>query len=90
MNAAFAGADLPRRLRLLRELVGGRIVFTTSLGIEDQAVTHAIAEAGSTSRWSTLDTGRLFPETYELWQAPKKNTRCASRPFIPRRRPWRR
>ncbi len=84
LNAAFAGADLPRRLRLLRELVGGRIVFTTSLGIEDQAVTHAIAEAGVDFEVVTLDTGRLFPETYELWQATEEKYALRIKAFYPK------
>ena len=51
----------------LREAVDGRIVFTTSFGIEDQAITHMIREQGLDIEIVTLDTGRLFPETYELW-----------------------
>jgi phosphoadenosine phosphosulfate reductase len=63
-------ASLPPQARLaaLREALPGRIVFTTSLGIEDQAITHMIAEAGLDIGFATLDTGRLFPETYALWQ----------------------
>ena len=45
----------------------GRIVFTTSFGLEDQALTHIIAAAGLPIEIATLDTGRLFPETYALW-----------------------
>jgi phosphoadenosine phosphosulfate reductase len=43
------------------------VVFTTSFGLEDQALTHLIAEAGIDCRFATLDTGRLFPETYAVW-----------------------
>ena len=45
--------------------VPGRITFSTSLGIEDQAVTHAIAVAGKGIDIFTLDTGRHFPETLD-------------------------
>ncbi|HEV7872869.1 MAG TPA: phosphoadenylyl-sulfate reductase, partial [Enterovirga sp.] len=38
-----------------------------SLGIEDQALTHALALAKSRTEIVTLDTGRLFPETYDVW-----------------------
>ena len=46
-----------------------RLVFTTSFGLEDQAITHAIFRAGLDVHVEivTLDTGRLFPETYDLW-----------------------
>jgi phosphoadenosine phosphosulfate reductase len=55
------------RLRALRQLVGGRIVFTTSFGLEDQAITHLIARERLDIDIVTLDTGRLFPSTYKLW-----------------------
>ncbi|VGO12124.1 Thioredoxin-dependent 5'-adenylylsulfate reductase [Pontiella desulfatans] len=41
-------------------------VFATSLGEEDQVITDIIAKGGLNIPVFTLDTGRLFPETYEL------------------------
>lgn len=58
-------ADLAGRLRLIASAVAGRIVFSTSLGIEDQAILHAIAESAAPIDVFTLDTGRLFPETID-------------------------
>ena len=55
------------RLERLRRQVAGRIVFTTSFGIEDQAILHLIAERQLAIEVATLDTGRLFPSTYALW-----------------------
>ena len=52
----------------MREFVPGRIVFTTSFGIEDQWITHVIFTRGLDIEVATLDTGRLFPQTYELWE----------------------
>jgi phosphoadenosine phosphosulfate reductase len=60
--------DLDHRLRLVREFIPGRIVFTTSFGVEDQYITHAIFTQGLDIEVVTLDTGRLFPQTYELWE----------------------
>jgi phosphoadenosine phosphosulfate reductase len=59
--------DLPGRLITARRVIGGRIVFTTSFGIEDQAIAHAIFAAGLEIDVVTFDTGRLFPETIEVW-----------------------
>ncbi len=59
--------DLMERLATVRNLLRGRIVFTTSFGIEDQAIAHAIFEQALEIEVVTLDTGRLFPQTYELW-----------------------
>jgi phosphoadenosine phosphosulfate reductase len=56
-----------QRLQSLRSAIAGRIVFTTSFGAEDQVLTHLIAEAGVNIELATLDTGRLFPETYDVW-----------------------
>lgn len=54
-------------LAAARAAIDGRIVFTTSFGLEDQVITHLIAEAGLTIDIATIDTGRLFAETYEVW-----------------------
>ena len=42
-------------------------VFSTSFGIEDQVITDLIAQHAPGVNIFTLDTGRLFPETYSLW-----------------------
>ena len=42
-------------------------VFSTSFGIEDQVITDLIAQHAVGVNIFTLDTGRLFPETYSLW-----------------------
>ncbi|MCM2476575.1 phosphoadenylyl-sulfate reductase [Rhizobium sp. CG5] len=65
LDATLAGLDLTARLRLVAEL-GGRAVFTTSLGIEDQVITAAIGLAGLPIEVATLETGRLFPQTVAL------------------------
>jgi phosphoadenosine phosphosulfate reductase len=56
------------RLRLATESVRGRIVFTTSFGIEDQLIAHHIFTERLPIEVCTLDTGRLFPETHLVWQ----------------------
>ena len=57
---------LPDRIREIHRRVEGRIAFSTSLGLEDQAILHAIAESGIDDiDVFTLDTGRLFPEVLE-------------------------
>jgi len=66
--AAPAGATLPDRLRSIAATFGGRIVFTTSFGIEDQLIAHHIVTEQLPIEVVTLDTGRLFPSTYKLWQ----------------------
>ncbi len=61
----------------------GRIVFTTSFGIEDQALTHAIVAEKLNIEFATLDTGRLFPETYDLWARTEKKYGLRIKAFYP-------
>jgi phosphoadenosine phosphosulfate reductase len=44
----------------------GKVTFSSSLGAEDQVITWMIANETLPVRIFTLDTGRLFPETYDL------------------------
>jgi phosphoadenosine phosphosulfate reductase len=67
LTGGSARLDLPERLAVVRREIRGRIVFTTSFGIEDQAIAHGIFTEGLEIDVVTLDTGRLFPETLEVW-----------------------
>ena len=49
-----------------------KITFATSLGEEDQVITDMIAKTASGIEVFTLDTGRLFAETYELMAKNQK------------------
>ncbi|MCX6236027.1 MAG: phosphoadenylyl-sulfate reductase [Bacteroidia bacterium] len=44
----------------------GKIALSSSLGIEDQVLTHMVCDIDKTAKIFTLDTGRLFSETYDL------------------------
>lgn len=83
LNYQFQKLEPYQRLCLLRRSLPGRLVFTTSFGIEDQAITHLIASAGLDIALATLDTGRLFPETYELWAATERRYGLRIEPFLP-------
>jgi phosphoadenosine phosphosulfate reductase len=61
------GLNLSYRVAAIRRIVSGRVVFTTSFTLEDQAIAHAIFSQGLAIDVLTLDTGRLFPETFEVW-----------------------
>jgi phosphoadenosine phosphosulfate reductase len=70
-NAPF-DRELMQRVTAVRKLVRGRIIFASSFGIEDQAITHAIFAQALEIDVATLDTGRLFPETYQLWMQTER------------------
>ena len=56
----------PEVIRWASRVFRSRICFATSLGAEDQVITHLLSDVGLDIRVFTLDTGRLFSETYEL------------------------
>ena len=64
---ALARLAPPERLAELRRALVGRIVFTHGFGLEGQLIFHWLCEQDLDIDVVTLDTGRLFPETYALW-----------------------
>ncbi|MBW4889558.1 phosphoadenylyl-sulfate reductase [Mucilaginibacter sp. HMF5004] len=54
-------------LTLLAELFPGKVIFSTSFGWEDQVISHMIFANKLPIKVFTLETGRLFPETYYVW-----------------------
>jgi phosphoadenosine phosphosulfate reductase len=44
----------------------GKVALSSSLGSEDQVLSHMLARIAPQARIFTLDTGRLFPESYDL------------------------
>jgi phosphoadenosine phosphosulfate reductase len=76
-------ADKGERLTRLLELAPGPAVLTTSFGLEDQVLTHAIAASRLPVTLATLDTGRLFPETIAVWAETERRYGAKVRAFIP-------
>jgi phosphoadenosine phosphosulfate reductase len=83
LSAGFGPLDLPARLRAIRDALPGRIALTTGFGLEGQAITHAVFESGLAIDVVTLDTGRLFPETYAVWAETEQRYRRRIRGFFP-------
>jgi len=59
-------SSLPEGLRIISNLFPGNVVFSSSLGQEDQVLTDVIFKNDLPIKIFTIDTGRLFNETYEL------------------------
>ena len=66
-NVEIAALSVPERLVHLRDKIDGAIVFTHGFGIEGQLIFHWICARDLDIDVVTIDTGRLFPETYTLW-----------------------
>jgi phosphoadenosine phosphosulfate reductase len=54
-------------LRYFVEQFPGKVIFSTSFGWEDQVITDMIFSNDLPIKVFTLETGRLFPETYYVW-----------------------
>lgn len=66
LNAELEGKSAEEVLRYFLEQYKERIALSSSLSIEDQVLTDIIVKEAPATRIFTLDTGRLFPETYQL------------------------
>ncbi|MCX6326472.1 MAG: phosphoadenylyl-sulfate reductase [Bacteroidia bacterium] len=67
LSDQLSGKTIEERLEEMVSLFRGRIIFTTSFGIEDQVIIHKIFSNNLAIKVVTLDTGRLFPETYKAF-----------------------
>lgn len=61
----------------------GKVGFSTSLGLEDQIITHMLSSINRSAYVFTLDTGRLFPETYDLLDLTSKKYNMVINVFFP-------
>lgn len=60
---------IPEKLGHLADNYPGKVVFTTSFGYEDQVITDLIFNNDLPVRVVTLDTGRMFEETYKVFRS---------------------
>ena len=65
LEKAFTENTIEDALAYAAKLFAGKIKFSTSLGQEDQVLTDIIARHKIDIQIFTIDTGRLFNETYE-------------------------
>jgi len=66
LNQQWTGLSAKEILKNALLLFGNKITFATSLGAEDQVITYMISKIDKSANIITLDTGRVFPETYDL------------------------
>ncbi len=85
LKKQILGKPLRDQLSHLASAFNGRILFTTSFGIEDQVITHFVFENDIPVKVVTLDTGRLFPETYKTFNETIKKYQKKIDVFFPDR-----
>ncbi len=67
LHQELAFLNIPDALNRLAAAFPGQVTFSTSFSNEDQVITDLIRKSGADISIFTLDTGRLFPETYSTW-----------------------
>ncbi|MCT4600526.1 MAG: phosphoadenylyl-sulfate reductase [Marinifilaceae bacterium] len=82
-NNKLKDLNLIERLKLISKQYNGNVVFTTSFGIEDQVLTDVIFENNIDIKVVSLDTGRLFEETYKVFNATRDKYKKEIKVYYP-------
>ncbi len=65
VNEAFQGMSAPDRIKWLHAEFGARLVLSSSFGLQAAIMLHLVSEHAPEIPVVWLDTGYLFPETYQ-------------------------
>lgn len=69
LNTGLSEKNIVEKLKYLVTEFPKKVVFTTSFGYEDQVITDMIFKNNIPVRVVTLDTGRMFEETYKVYRS---------------------
>ena len=83
LNQQFASLSLEKAFETLSTLGFKNIAFSTSLGQEDQVLTDVIFKNNHPIKVFTLDTGRLFEQTYDVLDKTQKKYNKSISSFAP-------
>src|ERR1044071_10490965 len=78
-----SAASLVEALEIICNYFPEKVVFSSSLGQEDQVITDAIFRNDLPIKIFTLDTGRLFSESYELLERRTARYKKHIRVYLP-------
>ncbi|TDE03665.1 phosphoadenylyl-sulfate reductase [Flavobacterium sandaracinum] len=78
-----ANFSIEETLAFLANEFKDKVVFSTSFGQEDQVITALIAENNLPITIFTLDTGRLFQETYDVFHKTLKKYPIDIKTYFP-------
>jgi phosphoadenosine phosphosulfate reductase len=83
LNNRFSNSKPEEVLDYFLKAFNGNIALSSSLSAEDQVLTHMICSIDNSARLFTLDTGRLFPEVYELIETTNKKYGISIEVYFP-------
>lgn len=84
LNDSLKNASPQEVINFFGEMYGKQIALSTSLGAEDQVLTEMVANSPWPIKIFTLDTGRLFPETYDLVDRTSKKYKREIAVYFPK------
>ena len=79
----ISGLNETEALAFLAQAFRNEIVFSTSFNLEDQVITHMIHSNNIPVEIFTVDTGRLFEETYHVWSRTNRRYNTVIKAFYP-------
>lgn len=82
-NSQLEDKSIVEILKFLADTHLGKVVFTTSFGYEDQVITDYIFNNNINIDVVTLDTGRLFPETYKVYRSTLEKYKKTIKAYFP-------
>ncbi|MGM0620563.1 MAG: phosphoadenylyl-sulfate reductase [Bacteroidota bacterium] len=68
-NSEFTDQNIIQKIKQLTVNHPEKVIFTTSFGCEDQVITDMIFRNNLPVKVITLDTGRMFEETYKVFRS---------------------
>jgi phosphoadenosine phosphosulfate reductase len=77
------GFSIEETFAFLAEEYKDEVIFSTSFGQEDQVITDLIEKSGAAIKIFTLDTGRLFQETYDVFHRTQKKYKTPIKVYFP-------
>ena len=83
LNIKYADASAQELLQSFMSQYGARLALSSSLSIEDQTLTDMMLRIDPQVNIFTLDTGRLFPETYELIDRTNEHYKVKLKVYCP-------
>lgn len=82
-NTELAEKSIVEKLKFLVDQHYRKVIFTTSFGYEDQVITDFIFKNDLDIKVVTLDTGRIFPETYKVYRSTLERYKKPIKAYFP-------
>src|SRR6266496_844448 len=83
LKASIKDKEPSQSLAIIAELFPGKVTLSSSFSWEDQVLSHFVLDARLDIEIFTLDTGRLFPETYTVWSKTNERYQTQIKAYYP-------